>query len=115
MTSCAKNLRFIPGFATTNLVWEEQKKLLGSDFEIVDEKADCIIAWSMGCYDAVHLYFQDPKKVKKLVLKYKVSDNLGLKAMKKVQKMMRKIYKKIFNIILFFIISKLTKFFIILY
>ncbi|NQU17049.1 MAG: alpha/beta fold hydrolase [Candidatus Saganbacteria bacterium] len=61
-------LSFLPGFATTNLVWEEQQRLLGSDLEIVDKKADCIIAWSMGCFDAVHLYFQDPKKVKKLVL-----------------------------------------------
>lgn len=52
-------IKLFSGFATTNDIWSGLP--LKSDF-------DCAIAWSMGCFDAVRQYFEDPEKIKKLVL-----------------------------------------------
>ncbi len=48
---------FIPGFATTTAIWKDQ---------INDESA--IIAWSMGCFDAIYKHIENPQKFRKLVL-----------------------------------------------
>lgn len=51
---------FISGFASTNAIWQDQIDKFDKD--------SIIVAWSMGCFDAVHNYLESPDKFKRLVL-----------------------------------------------
>lgn len=69
------SLYFIPGFAATNLVWkyqvadlEDKYLIVNSDEELNKHDQLVIIAWSMGVYKAIDLYFSMKEKVKGLVL-----------------------------------------------
>lgn len=61
-------IKFIPGFAATNAVWENQVIPLSEDFPITNMISDYLIAWSMGIFEAVRLYFENKDVIRKMVL-----------------------------------------------
>lgn len=61
-------IKFIPGFATTSTIFENQIKELSVQFPVSNLVSDYLVAWSMGVYDAVRIYFENKSVIKKMVL-----------------------------------------------